>query len=314
VGEIAAPDIYYAALMAGPGFFTDKRTVQVSAGGVRGQVPWMQAIGGDTDLRLAVAQARGTYATAIKLYADVSGRLAAKITQEAHRQHRLVWAHATLYPAGPSQVVAAGVDSISHACLLVREPQHPIPAWSEPHPPVALDAFRSGRNPALAALFQEMARRGTILDATVWTYSADTANSSTMPPLPPGSCDDSVGGIITGQAFRAGVPVAAGTDNLADWTDPWPDLFHELTELTSKAGMPNNAVLQSATLNAARATGQQRDMGSIEPGKLANMVVLDRDPASNLSNLRTIVFTVKRGRIFDRSAFVPLNEGDITDR
>jgi len=78
--------------------------------------------------------------------------------------------------------------------------------------------------------------------------------------------------------------------------------------------MPNGAVLQSATLTAARAAGQQREMGSIEPGKLANMVVLDRDPVTNLSNLQTIVLTVRRGRIFERSAFVPLHEGDITDR
>lgn len=50
------------------------------------------------------------------------------------------------------------------------------------------------RDPALAALFVEMTRRGTILDATVWIYSADTASSTTLSPLPPGSCDDAVGG------------------------------------------------------------------------------------------------------------------------
>jgi len=314
VGEIAGPDIYYAALMAGPSFFADQRTVQVSAGGIPGQVPWMQAVTDETDLRLAVGQARGTYATAIKLYADLSGELAAKITQEAHRQHLLVWAHATLYPAKPSEVVAAGADSISHACLLVREPQDHLSGLTEPRPPVDLAPFRDGHNPALDKLFSEMARRGTILDATVWTYSSDTAGSTTLPPLPPGSCDDKVGGAITGQAFLAGVRIAAGTDNVADSSDPWPDLFHELAELSSKAGMPNSAVLQSATTTAARAAGQQYQMGSIEPGKLANLIVLDRDPTRDLSNLRSIVFTVKRGHIFRRSAFVPLKKGDITDR
>ena len=225
--------------MAGPSFFADKRNIQVSAGGVPGAVPWMQAVGDDTDVRLAVAEARGTYATAIKLYADLSGELAAKITQEAHRQHLLVWAHATLYPARPSDVVAAGVDSISHACLLVRPPQEHIPSWSEPHPPVALGPFRDGRNPVLAPLFAEMARRGTILDATVWAYSPDTADSSSSPALPPGSCDDTVGGAITAQAYRAGVPIAAGTDNIADWKDPWPDLLNELAELASNARSPS---------------------------------------------------------------------------
>jgi imidazolonepropionase-like amidohydrolase len=158
-----------------------------------------------------------------------------------------------------------------------------------------------------------MIRRGTILDATLWTFSHDADNSTTSPPLPPGSCDDTVGGAITGQAYRAGVPIDAGTDNVADSTDPWPDLFHELAELASKAGMPNSAVLQSATMTAAGAAGQQREMGSIEPGKLANMVVFDRSPLLDLNNLRSVVMTVKRGRIFERTAFVPLQEGDITD-
>lgn len=314
VGEIPAPDIYYAALMAGPDFFTDERAGQVSVGGVPGHVPWMQAITKDTDLPLAVARAKGTWATAIKLYADLPADLAARITAEAHRQGLLVWAHATLYPAKPSDMVAAGVDAISHACLLIREPDAHVPGWNDPHAPVDLTKFRHGDNPALARLFNEMVRRGTILDATLWAYSADTDGSTTMPPLSPGSCDDTVGGEITAQAYRAGVPIDAGTDFIGDWTDQWPDLFHELATLAAKAGMPNDAILKSATLISARAAGQQRDMGSIEPGKLANMVVLARNPLADLKNLRSVLMTVKRGRIYMRSAFVPLTKDDITDR
>ena len=314
VGEIAAPDIYYAALMAGPAFFNDERTAQTSAGGSPGQVPWMQSVVTSTDLLKAVAQARGTFATAIKLYADLSPELAARIIAEAHRQGLKVWSHATLYPAKPSEVVAAGADAISHACLLIREPMAHVPGWSEPRPPVDLSAFRNGDNIALARLFADMAKRGTILDATLWTYSAETEGSATMPVLPLGSCDDTVGGAITGQAYRAGVLIDAGTDNVAAWNDAWPDLLHELIALSSKAKMPNGAILQSATLIGARAAGQERDMGSIEVGKLANMVVLARDPLADLSNLKSVIMTVKRGRVFQRTAFAPLTEGDITDR
>lgn len=314
VGEIAAPDIYYAALMAGPKLFTDPRTILTSAGGEPGHVPWMQAVTDETDLPLAVAQARGTFATAVKLYADLSPALAARITAEAHRQHLLVWAHATLYPAKPSEVVAAGVDVLSHACLLIREPQAHVPAWGLPREPVQLAPFLGGGNSALARLFTEMARRKTILDATIWTYKSDTAGSTTSPPTPSKTCDDTVGGAIAGQAYRAGVPIDAGTDNVADWTDPWPELFQELDALADKAGMPLSAVLRSATLIGARAAGQERDMGSIEPGKLANMVVLTSNPLTDLRNLKSVVMTVKRGRIFERRAFVPLQEHDISDR
>ena len=312
VGEIAGSDIYYAALMAGPDFFTDKRTVQVTAGAVPGQVPWMQAITNATDLPLTVAMAKGTDATAIKLYADLTPDQAARITAAAHQQHMLVWAHATLYPAKPSEVVTAGVDAISHACLLVRESEAPVPRWSEPRSPVRLDAFRTGKNPALARLFGDMVRRGTILDATVWTYGPPDPVSTTNPPQP-ASCDDVVGGAITGQAWRAGVQVSAGTDAIAPWTDHWPDLFHELDKLVANAGMSPAAVIHSATLVSARAAGQNLAMGSIEPGKLANLVVLARSPLETLANLRTVVMTVKRGRVFERLAFVPLVEADITD-
>jgi imidazolonepropionase-like amidohydrolase len=316
VGEIVGSDVYYAALMAGPDFFTDPRAAQTSAGGVPGQVPWMQAVTGQTDLPLAVARAAGTSATAIKLYADLDPVLVGKITAEAHRQHLLVWSHATLYPAKPSEVVAAGVDAISHACLLVRELDPHVPRWSRPRHPIGLDQFKAGDNPQLTRLFATMAKRGVILDATVWTYGAaptPAPGSSSTPPLTPGGCDDAVGGAITGQAFRAGVQVSAGTDNVAPWTDPWPDLFHELANLVGRAGMPPSAVIRSATLVSARAAGQQRDMGTLEPGKLANMVVLAKDPTSSIDNLKSVVMTVKRGRIFPRSGFIPLQAEDITD-
>ena len=84
VGEIAAPDIFHTALMAGPGFFTDRRAALVSTGGEPGQVPWMRAVTERTDLALAVAEAKGTLAIAIELYADLSPDLAARITAEAH--------------------------------------------------------------------------------------------------------------------------------------------------------------------------------------------------------------------------------------
>jgi imidazolonepropionase-like amidohydrolase len=300
--------------MAGPDFFTDPRTAQTSAGFETGKAPWMQAVSDHTDLPLAVAQARGTAATAIKLYADLTAALSAQIIAEAHAQHLRVWAHATLYPAKPSELVAAGVDALSHACLMVREPDEHVPALHAPRTPAALDAFRDGRNPALARLFSAMAQRGVVLDATVWVYGPDTEGSTTLPPLAPGSCDDVVGGAITGQAYRAGVPISAGTDNVAAWTDPWPDLFHELESLSTRAHMPNAAILQSATLIGARAAGQDREMGSIEPGKLANMVILARNPLEDLANLRSVVATIKRGRAFDRSAFRPLAADDITDR
>lgn len=310
-GEVPAPDIYFAALMSGPAFFADERTAMTTYGATPGQVPGMQEVTAKSDLPIAVAIARGTYASGIKLYADLTADLAARITAEAHRQRIPVWAHATLYPAKPSEVVAAGVDTISHACLLVRESPTPVPRFGQPRGPANIEAFRNGDNPDLDRLLAEMARRGTILDATIWSFAAPPGTPPGPPP--PGTCDDKVGGAITAQAWRAGVAISAGTDAIAPWDDPWPDLFSELVAMRAKAGLSPQAILQSATLIGARAIGREADMGSLTPGKLANMIVLSRNPLDDIENIRSITMTVKRGRLYERKDFVPLKESDLLD-
>ena len=83
VKEIDAPDLYFSALMAGPDFFTDPRTVSSAAGETPGAVTWMQAVTEETDLVEAVTLARGTWATGIKTYAAIGGELLAAIAGEA---------------------------------------------------------------------------------------------------------------------------------------------------------------------------------------------------------------------------------------
>ena len=71
-----------------------------------------------------MAEARGSGATAIKLYANLSGPLVAAITNEAHGQGLPVWAHAAMRGGATARdVVSAGVDVVSHATLIARESQ-----------------------------------------------------------------------------------------------------------------------------------------------------------------------------------------------
>ncbi|MCY3599147.1 MAG: hypothetical protein OXN85_04140 [Gemmatimonadetes bacterium] len=60
VGEIPAPDIHYAALVAGESFFVDPRTRSSSMGEVPGRVPWLQIVDAETDLAQTITLARGT--------------------------------------------------------------------------------------------------------------------------------------------------------------------------------------------------------------------------------------------------------------
>jgi imidazolonepropionase-like amidohydrolase len=300
VGEIASPDIIYAALMAGPSFFVDPRTQAIAAGGVVGQLPWEQSIDARTDLRLAIARAKGTYATAVKIYANLPGSLVAAITKEAHRQGMRVWAHGMVFPATPFEVVDAGVDTASHTCYLAYQPMAKRPDSYQHRFPLDASLFERD-NPVMARLFADMARRGTVLDATLHVYREveEAARKQGKPPL----CTVSLAGKLTNQAFRAGVRISTGTDGDTPVNDPWPALFDELELLHDAAGLPPMAVIQAATMNGAEAMGDEKDIGSIAPGKLANMVVLDRNPLDDVRNFRSVVLTVKRGRRFPRVEF-----------
>lgn len=312
-GEIPAPDIYYAALMAGPAFFKDPRTVQSSVGDVPGQTPWMRAVSDRTDLPIALAEAKGTYATGIKLYADLAAPLAKRIVAEAHRQHMLVWAHSTLFPAKPSEVVESGVDVMSHACMMTHQASAHVPDDVTQKDNVPFDQFMGSDSPVLAPVFSEMARRGTILDATVWTYDVLQTDTKSNPQVARHKCDGAIGGAITRQAYQAGVPISTGTDYFAPSNDRWPDVFHEFADLVRYAHMSPAAVLHAATVVGARTVGREADMGTISPGKLANMVVLTRNPLDSVENFKSVTMTVRRGRIYPRAEFKPLREGDVTD-
>lgn len=303
VGEIPGPDIRYAALMAGPGFFDDPRTWQVSQGEVPGSVPWMQAITDETDLPLAVAMARGTHATAIKIYADLPGHSVAAITAEAHRQGISVWAHGTVFPASPSEVISAGVDSVSHVTSLAYEAAAQQLSTYKDKPPIDYDRFGGGDDPLLHSLFAQMRSRGTILDATASMWSSPWDAPTDPDGQARARANAALSARLTAQAYRAGVSISTGTDYETGPQHPFPALHDEMAFLAHDCGIPTAEVIHSATLIGARSIGAQAAMGSIEAGKLANFVVLAGDPVADLANLRSISFVVKRGRRYCRSEY-----------
>ncbi|MBS0578145.1 MAG: amidohydrolase family protein [Proteobacteria bacterium] len=293
--EIAAPDIVYAALMAGPDFFIDPRTHDAARGQVAGQVPWMRALTPQSDLPRVVAEAHGTGASALKLYADLGAPLVKAVTEEAHRQHMLVWAHAAVFPALPLDAVEAGVDVMSHACMLgYQVSQPPMTGYHEKRP---VDLAQVKRSQAqMQALYARMKAQGIVLDATVSVYD----RGEPFPSCPPGDAD-----FLARQAYQAGVPISTGTDDDFDWKDPDSALFEELALLAERVGMSPAEIIRAATLTGARVTGMERDAGTLEPGKLANFVVLASDPLQKVSNLKSVVTVVKHGIAYQRADYVP---------
>ena len=303
VGEIPGPDIHYAALMAGPGFFDDPRTWQVSQGEIPGTVPWMQAVDERTDLPIAVALARGTHATAIKVYADLPAATVAAITAEAHRQGIRVWAHGAVFPARPSEVVAAGVDAVSHVTLLVHEAAgRPLTSYKD-KPPIDWDRFAAGDDATMEALFAAMLERGTVLDATagMWVWMEQQAEDAEGRDR--ARHNNALSARLTAQAHRVGVPISTGTDYETDPEQPYPALFDEMAYLVRQCGIPAAEVIRSATLVGAMSMGAESAMGTVESGKLANFAVLAADPLVDMANLRSVECTVKRGRRYERTDY-----------
>jgi imidazolonepropionase-like amidohydrolase len=102
---------------------------------------------------------------------------------------------------------------------------------------------------------------------------------------------------VVGELKRAGVPILAGTDG------PYSqggDALHGELELLVEAGLTPLQTLQAATRDAANAMGVLKDVGTIEVGKAADLVLLDADPLTNISNTRKIDAVVLRGQLFSK--------------
>ena len=163
-----------------------------------------------------------------------------------------------------------------------------------------------------------LARRQTVIDPTLATFdfmqqrdgelaSAYAAIADHMPPdvrrsfsvgsmdIPDAETDArykrSYAKMVefVGRLYRAGVPLVAGTDQLPGFT-----LQSELA-LYVQAGLTPSQALQVATRNGARYTGTSRDRGSVVPGKLADLVLVDGDPTRDIADLRRVALVLTQG-------------------
>jgi len=102
---------------------------------------------------------------------------------------------------------------------------------------------------------------------------------------------------------EAGVTIAAGTDagNIGTLHGP---AIHREFELMAEAGLTPMQILVAATRNAARVFSPDPKFGTIEPGKLADLVLLDADPLADIRNARRIHTVIKGGRLFDPASLL----------
>jgi imidazolonepropionase-like amidohydrolase len=106
---------------------------------------------------------------------------------------------------------------------------------------------------------------------------------------------------LVGLMYRVGVPILAGTDTMNPQCFPGFGLHDELALLVD-AGLSPLAALQAATRNAADFMGQLDRRGTIEVGKTADLVLLDKDPLADIHNTRSIQAVVLGGKLYPREA------------
>lgn len=98
-------------------------------------------------------------------------------------------------------------------------------------------------------------------------------------------------------ARRAGVRISTGTDYSISDGEPDPTLFREIEYLVETGVLSPLEAISASTLNGARAIGIEESYGTIEPGKIADLVILASDPSDDIAALQQVEAVIKSGRI-----------------
>jgi imidazolonepropionase-like amidohydrolase len=187
------------------------------------------------------------------------------MVDEAHRQRRKVASHATALQ-GVHNSVEAGVDTIEHGDYIADADLKTMVARGIYYVPTLYvgEYVAEGRAKAGAPVWLEMVK---------------------------------IHGETFRRALKAGVKIAFGTDvGGFDWgINPAVEF-----PLMVKYGMTPAQALRSATMVAADLMGMQDKIGSIEPGKLADIVAVPGNPLEDAGVLQKVQFVMKGGKIFKK--------------
>lgn len=235
----------------------------------------------------------------MKLYSLLSPAVVSAITSEAHKLGMTVTGHV---PSALSLVAAvdSGMDHVAHLPLR-GDPQSdsvkqviahlrakgtvmdPIASWNEIGGHSTAEPVRNFQPGVLRVPETFVQFRVANWGANVDTATAHARLSRML---------ESIRAL-----HEAGVPIVAGTDEGV----PAFSLYREL-ELYVKAGFTPINAIRSATSVAAAAMKLDKELGTIEKGKRADLLVLDANPLEDISNIRKVRLVMRAGKLYDASA------------
>ncbi len=186
----------------------------------------------------------------------------------------------------PAEAVASGQATIEHTETIFEGTWDA--ARTEPWP----QAVRRFRDESADELFARFVENGVPLTPTLvpWALVLDEGDEEWEELFPEFVA-------VVGQMHEAGMTLLAGTDIAAD--RPVGTTLHRELGLLVEAGLSPAEALRAATITPAQVLGVDDELGTVEPGKLADLVLLDADPLEDISNTRRIASVIARGRVYE---------------
>ena len=264
----------------------------------------------------------------IKVYSSIKPELVPTIIKLAHEKGLRVSGHVPAFMTA-RQFVEAGADEIQHINMLflnfffdeVKDTRTPARFIAVAERGATLDL----NSLPVQAFLRLLKDHNTVIDPTLTAFEGmfvdrpgkmSVSYAAIADRLPPQVRREFLAGGLpvpegkdaryhesqlatlrmTKLLYDSGIPIVAGTDGLPGFT------LHRELELYAQAGISPPEVLRIATLGAARVAHKDKELGSITPGKLADLVLIDGDPAKRISDVRRTALVMKDGALYEPAA------------
>jgi len=273
--KVLSPRTYLAGFIEGPGAWAG---------------PSDALARNEAEARALVAMYDSLGYKQIKLYNLLHPDFVPTIANETHKRGMRLSGHV---PRGLSATAAVnlGFDEINHAAFLFSSFFQDSLYWPTMRAYSAVAAAVAPNfdvdSPEMTALIKHLKAKGTVIDGTFNLWMGQGALTGQGNP---GAAQYAR---LLKRLYDAGVPIVAGTDNNTGST------FILELELYQHSGIPAPAVLQIATIGAARVMKDDRDYGSIAVGKVADVIVVNGRPHEKISDLRNLEQVIRAGRVYE---------------
>jgi imidazolonepropionase-like amidohydrolase len=310
-GSVIGPRLVLAGMMDSPGPY---------------QVPIGLLANTEPEARAIVNRYADLGFEQIKIYSSMKPELVPAIIEEAHKRGLRVSGHVPAFMTA-EQVVRLGFDEIQHVNFLFLNFIDSVKDTRAMSRFTAVGSDAAGldlSSTRVRSFLQLLKDRHTVSDPTVGAFEdMFVARAGTMSPNMAAVADRLPSQVRRG-LFNGGLPIRPGMDQryrdsytamlrmvdelyksgitIVAGTDGWPGFgFQRELELYVRAGIPPAEVLRIATLGAARVMKHDDERGSIMPGKLADVILIEGDPSTNISDIRRVSTVVRNGVVY-RSA------------